>query len=254
MPPAPDRSHSARARRGAPSRFRSQQPHHRRRRRALATVLAVLLLVVVVSGDVRRGRGHVPSRGRHADRLLRADRDPRRHRPGLVLGRRARWPRTTRSTGRSPPRPTCGSPAPSTGRWRSRSTMARGRTPCSCSPCSSASTSRRRSSRWGPRSSYFHAGTSAILAAGDPIGDHTQLHAPMGKLSAADQQTQVLQQISSTGAYGAPYPALVPPAVRVVQLDDGDDPPAAEDADGAVDDRHQRLSPARRRRRSSARC
>ena len=33
----------------------------------------------------------------------------------------------------------------------------------------------------------------------------------MGKLSAADQQTQLLQQISATGAYGAPYPRMFRP-------------------------------------------
>ncbi len=58
---------------------------------------------------------------------------------------------------------------------------------------------------------YFHASTSAIVAHGWPIGDHTETHAPMGKLSPRDQRTQLLQQISATGAYGAPFPRLFRP-------------------------------------------
>ncbi|PZS12156.1 MAG: hypothetical protein DLM64_05475 [Solirubrobacterales bacterium] len=58
---------------------------------------------------------------------------------------------------------------------------------------------------------YFHASTSKIVADGYPIGDHTQTHAPMSKLSAADQQGQLLEQSSLIGDYGAPFPRLFRP-------------------------------------------
>ncbi len=58
---------------------------------------------------------------------------------------------------------------------------------------------------------YFHDSTSQIVARGYPIGDHTQTHAPMSKLSAAEQQSQLLQQISLIGDYGAPFPRMFRP-------------------------------------------
>jgi peptidoglycan-N-acetylglucosamine deacetylase len=58
---------------------------------------------------------------------------------------------------------------------------------------------------------YFHASTSQIVADGYPIGDHTETHAPMSKLSPADQRAQLLQQISVIGDYGAPFPRLFRP-------------------------------------------
>ncbi len=58
---------------------------------------------------------------------------------------------------------------------------------------------------------YFHASTSQIVADGYPIGDHTQSHAPMSKLSPAEQQRQMVQQISSTGTYGASFPRMFRP-------------------------------------------
>lgn len=63
----------------------------------------------------------------------------------------------------------------------------------------------------GVEERYFHASTSEIVAHGYPIGDHTQAHAPMSKLSAADQQRQLVQQISSMGAYGAEFPRMFRP-------------------------------------------
>jgi peptidoglycan/xylan/chitin deacetylase (PgdA/CDA1 family) len=63
----------------------------------------------------------------------------------------------------------------------------------------------------GVSEQYFHAGTSAIVAAGDPIGDHTMAHAPMSKLSPRDQQTQLLQETAAIGRYGAPFPRLFRP-------------------------------------------
>ena len=58
---------------------------------------------------------------------------------------------------------------------------------------------------------YFHGSTSEIVSRGYPIGDHTQNHAPMSKLANAEQKTQLLQQISATGNYGAPFPRMFRP-------------------------------------------
>jgi peptidoglycan-N-acetylglucosamine deacetylase len=58
---------------------------------------------------------------------------------------------------------------------------------------------------------YFHAATSEIVARGYPIGDHTLSHAPMAKLNAATQQSQLLEQTSLVGDYGAPFPRLFRP-------------------------------------------
>jgi peptidoglycan/xylan/chitin deacetylase (PgdA/CDA1 family) len=58
---------------------------------------------------------------------------------------------------------------------------------------------------------YFHASTSQIVSMGDPIGDHTFAHAPMSHLSAAEQQQQLLEQISAIRQYGASFPRLFRP-------------------------------------------
>jgi peptidoglycan/xylan/chitin deacetylase (PgdA/CDA1 family) len=58
---------------------------------------------------------------------------------------------------------------------------------------------------------YFHDSTAEQVAHGFPIGDHTQSHAPMAKLPAGEQRAQILQQISATGNYGAPFPRLFRP-------------------------------------------
>ncbi len=58
---------------------------------------------------------------------------------------------------------------------------------------------------------YFHASTAAIVAHGYPIGDHTESHAPMGKLSPRQQRAQLLQEVSAIGLYGAPFPRLFRP-------------------------------------------
>jgi peptidoglycan/xylan/chitin deacetylase (PgdA/CDA1 family) len=63
----------------------------------------------------------------------------------------------------------------------------------------------------GVEEQYFHAGTSAIVAHGDPIGDHTQTHAPMSKLPGNVQQTQLLQDTAAIGDYGAPFPRMFRP-------------------------------------------
>ena len=58
---------------------------------------------------------------------------------------------------------------------------------------------------------YFHVSTRAIAAAGDVIGDHTEAHAPMSRLSAGDQRRQLLEDASVIGRYGAAFPRLFRP-------------------------------------------
>ena len=58
---------------------------------------------------------------------------------------------------------------------------------------------------------YFHASTTAIVARGYPIGDHTEDHPPMSQLSAKGQQQQLLDQAAAIGKYGAPFPRLFRP-------------------------------------------
>ncbi len=58
---------------------------------------------------------------------------------------------------------------------------------------------------------YFHASTSEIAADGFAIGDHTWAHAPMSRLSRADQRSQLLEDASVMERYGAPFPRLFRP-------------------------------------------
>jgi peptidoglycan-N-acetylglucosamine deacetylase len=58
---------------------------------------------------------------------------------------------------------------------------------------------------------YFHAGTSAIVRLGYPIGDHTWSHPDMAQLSRAQQQAELLQQARGIGRYGAPFPRMFRP-------------------------------------------
>ncbi len=58
---------------------------------------------------------------------------------------------------------------------------------------------------------YFHAGTTAIVAHGDPIGDHTETHPEMIQLSAQQQQGQLLEETRAIGRYGAPFPRMYRP-------------------------------------------
>jgi peptidoglycan/xylan/chitin deacetylase (PgdA/CDA1 family) len=62
---------------------------------------------------------------------------------------------------------------------------------------------------------WFHASTSAIVATGDPIGDHTELHQPMAQLSRTDQRNQLLDQAATISQYGAPFPRLFRPPYGV---------------------------------------
>jgi peptidoglycan-N-acetylglucosamine deacetylase len=58
---------------------------------------------------------------------------------------------------------------------------------------------------------YFNASTTEIVADGDVIGDHTEVHAPMSELSAKAQRAQLLDQASAIGRFGAPFPRLFRP-------------------------------------------
>jgi peptidoglycan-N-acetylglucosamine deacetylase len=58
---------------------------------------------------------------------------------------------------------------------------------------------------------YFYASTAAIVADGDVIGDHTELHAPMSRLPAAQQRAELLQDASAVGRHGAGFPRLFRP-------------------------------------------
>lgn len=62
---------------------------------------------------------------------------------------------------------------------------------------------------------WFHASTSAIVARGDPIGDHTELHQPMSALSRADQRSELLDQAAVISQAGAPFPRLFRPPYGV---------------------------------------
>jgi peptidoglycan/xylan/chitin deacetylase (PgdA/CDA1 family) len=63
----------------------------------------------------------------------------------------------------------------------------------------------------GSMERYFHASTSESLAHGYAIGDHTEAHAPMSRLSVADQQAQILDQAAIVRQYGATFPRLFRP-------------------------------------------
>ncbi len=68
----------------------------------------------------------------------------------------------------------------------------------------------------GALEQYFHASTSEIVARGYPIGDHTESHAPMGKLSAQDQQSSAAAAGVSDRPVRRAVPAAVPASVRIV--------------------------------------
>jgi peptidoglycan/xylan/chitin deacetylase (PgdA/CDA1 family) len=58
---------------------------------------------------------------------------------------------------------------------------------------------------------YFHAGTSAIVKLGYPIGDHTWSHPDMAGLSRTQQQAELLQEAHAIARYGAPFPRMFRP-------------------------------------------
>jgi len=58
---------------------------------------------------------------------------------------------------------------------------------------------------------YFYGSTAAIVAAGDVIGDHTEVHAAMSRLSPKAQRAELLLQASAIGRHGARFPRLFRP-------------------------------------------
>ncbi len=58
---------------------------------------------------------------------------------------------------------------------------------------------------------YFYASTAAIVADGDVIGDHTEAHDAMSRLSRADQRRQLLEDASAVEGHGARFPRLFRP-------------------------------------------
>ena len=63
----------------------------------------------------------------------------------------------------------------------------------------------------GVEERYFYAATSAIAADGDAIGDHTQLHAAMSRLSGAAQRSELLDGAAAVERHGARFPRLFRP-------------------------------------------
>jgi peptidoglycan/xylan/chitin deacetylase (PgdA/CDA1 family) len=63
----------------------------------------------------------------------------------------------------------------------------------------------------GVEERYFYSWTAAIAALGDTIGNHTESHAPMSRLSLAQQRSQLLQQAAAVQRYGARFPRLFRP-------------------------------------------
>jgi peptidoglycan-N-acetylglucosamine deacetylase len=58
---------------------------------------------------------------------------------------------------------------------------------------------------------YFYASTAAIVAAGDTIGDHTEMHAAMARLSPSAQRSQLLNDAAAIERRGARFPRLFRP-------------------------------------------
>lgn len=58
---------------------------------------------------------------------------------------------------------------------------------------------------------YFSASTARIVADGDPIGDHTEVHPAMSRLPAAQQRAQLLEQAEAVAVRGASFPRLFRP-------------------------------------------
>jgi peptidoglycan-N-acetylglucosamine deacetylase len=58
---------------------------------------------------------------------------------------------------------------------------------------------------------YFHVSTSRIIALGDTVGDHTYYHAPMARLTPAEQRAELLEGAAAVERYGAPFPRLFRP-------------------------------------------
>ena len=58
---------------------------------------------------------------------------------------------------------------------------------------------------------YFYASTARIVADRDVIGDHTEIHPEMSRLTRPQQRAQLLEQAAAVGRYGASFPRLFRP-------------------------------------------
>ena len=57
---------------------------------------------------------------------------------------------------------------------------------------------------------------AAEARAGCEVGDHTETHPPLALLSPAGQTAELTEAGKAIHDAGAPYPGVVPPAVRIV--------------------------------------
>jgi chitin deacetylase len=58
---------------------------------------------------------------------------------------------------------------------------------------------------------YFSASTARIVADGDAIGDHTETHAAMSRLSAREQRAQLLEDADTIESHDGLFPRLFRP-------------------------------------------
>jgi peptidoglycan/xylan/chitin deacetylase (PgdA/CDA1 family) len=58
---------------------------------------------------------------------------------------------------------------------------------------------------------YFNASLERQLRTGEVIGDHTEQHPMMARLTAAEQNNQIVAQTDQLHRYGAPFPRLYRP-------------------------------------------
>ena len=218
-----DPAHPHRARRSTRGRLPPSAAHHRRRRAwALIAVAAVALVIGVAvgagsgSGGGVAKRAAVSSPGYFAEIKALAGDGP----ASFVAYERAAENAAIDAHARLyAVRPDRRVPAP-----RDRADVRRRPRPVhaarSCR-CSSASTCPATFFEVGVAERYFHASTSAIVADGYPIGDHTEIHARCRSCRRASSRPQLLEQARGDRAqYGAPFPRLFRPPYGLWDSDD----------------------------------
>jgi peptidoglycan/xylan/chitin deacetylase (PgdA/CDA1 family) len=186
-------------------------PHHRRRRAAaLAAVAAIALVVGAMAGASAGGGSHHVAKVAGTGGYLRRIKALAGDGAGsfAVAQRAAENAAITRTLARTPYVRVAGSqhkeialtfddgPGPYTPRILS--VLKRMHTPATFFEV-------------GVEEKYFHASTAQIVARGYPIGDHTQNHENMGKLSPKQQQSQLLHETVAIGNSGAPFPRMFRP-------------------------------------------
>ena len=169
---------------GDPGLYRRRQ-----RRLGLGVVAGLALLFGLLIGALSGGATPAHRVAAQGDGLLRAGPDAGRFRPGLVCGHRA----DGRNSGDQPHARLhplrAGGRQPAQG---GRADLRRWARPVHASGAGGAGALHAPATFFevGIEERYFHASTSAIVARGYPIGDHTESHAPMSQLSMRDQQAQ----------------------------------------------------------------